>query len=97
MEAARAGLDALQLAPPSHAYSRDVLHELSGLCAAYDAGGFETRAETAYPDRREFRRSVELAIALTDRADRLPGLITMLAYIEAATSPRADAHRRYMS
>jgi hypothetical protein len=91
VEAARAGLDALQLAPPSHAYSRDVLHQLSRLCAAYDAGGFETRAETAYPDRRQFRRAVELAIALTDRADGLSGLITMLAYIEAAAIPQTDA------
>ena len=91
MEEARAGLDALQLAPPSHAYSRDVLHQLSGLCAAYDTGCFEARAATAYPDRRQFRRDVELAIAVTEGADRLPDLISMLAYIQAAAIPQTDA------
>lgn len=91
MEAARAALDALQLAPPAHTYSRGMLHQLSSLCAAYDADDFEARAETAYPDRRQFRRAVELAVAVTQGAQGLPGLIMMLAYIEAVAIPLADA------
>ena len=84
-------LDALQLTPPAHTCGRDVLHQLSSLCAAYDAGSFEARAGTAYPDRRQFRRAVELTVAITQGAQGLPSLITMMASIEAAASPQTDS------
>ena len=71
VEQARAGLEALRLTPTSHGYSREVLQRLSGICASYDADGFETRAAPSYPDRGRFRQDVELAIALTEGADGL--------------------------